>query len=372
MTDYKATDIRNIALVAHGGTGKTSLVEAMSFDAGLVNRLGRVDDGSTVSDFDPDEIKRKISVNLSLVPLEWNGTKINVIDTPGYADFVGEEKSGLRAADGALLLVDAAAGIQVGTENAWRFAHERSLPVVIVVNQNGSRERGFRSGGRRTRGAVRPPVHPAAGSDRIAGSVLGDRRPDQHEGTRRRQRRSKSRYPPTSSNRHSRIASGWIEARLRRATIICSTSSSKGKSLGSPNCGGLCAALSYPARLSPCWPVAQPTIWAWTRSWMPSWIACHHQPTPPRRSGQTSSGADDALTPDPAASLAAFVFKTTADPFTSWRLSFVRIYRGTLKSDSQLWNTNKAQSERVGPWVFFISAGRTRSLWRSSSPVTSA
>src|SRR4029077_12032801 len=87
------------------------------------------------SDFDPDEIKRKISVNLSLVPLEWKGAKINVIDTPGYADFVGEEKSGLRAADSAIVLVDASAGVQVGTENAWRFADERDLPRFIFVNR---------------------------------------------------------------------------------------------------------------------------------------------------------------------------------------------------------------------------------------------
>ncbi|HTE86937.1 MAG TPA: GTP-binding protein, partial [Dehalococcoidia bacterium] len=118
MKDYATADIRNVALVAHGGTGKTSLTEAMAFRAGLVSRLGRVDDGSTLSDFDPDEIKRKISVNLSLVPLEWKSAKINLVDTPGYADFVGEEKSGLRAADSAIVLVDASAGVQVGTENA--------------------------------------------------------------------------------------------------------------------------------------------------------------------------------------------------------------------------------------------------------------
>src|ERR1700674_1074443 len=133
MKEYPPSDIRNLALIAHGGTGKTSLTEAMAFDAGLVNRLGRVDDGSTVSDFDPDEIKRKISVNLSLVPVEWKGTKLNIIDTPGYADFVGEEKSGLRAVDATIVLVDASAGVQVGTENAWRFADERNLPRLVFI-----------------------------------------------------------------------------------------------------------------------------------------------------------------------------------------------------------------------------------------------
>src|SRR6266567_2265542 len=119
MKDYATADIRNVALVAHGGTGKTSLTEAMAFRAGLVSRLGRVDDGSTISDFDPDEIKRKI----------------NLIDTPGYADFVGEEKTGLRAADSAIVLVDASAGVQVGTENAWHFADERALPRMIFISR---------------------------------------------------------------------------------------------------------------------------------------------------------------------------------------------------------------------------------------------
>src|SRR4051794_28286980 len=124
MKEYDTGSIRNIALVAHGGTGKTSLAEAMLFESGAVNRLGRVEEGTTTSDFDPDELKRKISVNTSVLPCEWKGLKINVLDTPGYADFVGEAKSGLRAADAALIVVDASAGVQVGTESAWSFAEE--------------------------------------------------------------------------------------------------------------------------------------------------------------------------------------------------------------------------------------------------------
>src|SRR5215471_8607446 len=99
MKEYDTKAIRNVALIAHGGTGKTSLAEAMLFEAGAINRLGRVEEGTTTSDFDPDELKRHMSVNVSVLPLEWKGTKINVIDTPGYADFIGEAKSGLHAAD---------------------------------------------------------------------------------------------------------------------------------------------------------------------------------------------------------------------------------------------------------------------------------
>src|SRR5947209_13293262 len=99
MKEYETGAIRNVALAAHGGTGKTSLAEAMLFEAGAINRLGRVEEGTTASDFDPDEIKRKMSVNVSVLPCEWKGKKVNLLDTPGYADFVGEPKCGLRAAD---------------------------------------------------------------------------------------------------------------------------------------------------------------------------------------------------------------------------------------------------------------------------------
>ena len=105
MKEYATENIRNVALVGHGGTGKTSLSEAMLFNAKAINRLGRVDDGTTTSDFDPDEIRRSFSVNLSILPCEWQENKLNILDSPGYADFVGEVKCAVRAADSVLILI---------------------------------------------------------------------------------------------------------------------------------------------------------------------------------------------------------------------------------------------------------------------------
>ncbi len=122
MKDYTAEKIRNVALVGHGGTGKTSLAEALMFAAGATTRLGKIEDGSTISDWDPDEQQRGFSLNLSLLPLEWDAHKVNVVDTPGYMDFMGEMKCGLRAVDAALIVVDASSGVQVGTEFAWLSA----------------------------------------------------------------------------------------------------------------------------------------------------------------------------------------------------------------------------------------------------------
>ncbi|HWQ28887.1 MAG TPA: GTP-binding protein, partial [Dehalococcoidia bacterium] len=111
MKEYTTERIRNVVLLGHGSTGKTSLAEAALFATGAISRLGRVEEGNTVSDYDPDEIKRGISINLSVVPCEWKDHKVNLIDTPGYADFVGEVKGGVRAADTALIVVDASAGV---------------------------------------------------------------------------------------------------------------------------------------------------------------------------------------------------------------------------------------------------------------------
>ena len=135
MKQYPADRIRNVGLFAHGGAGKTSLAEALLFDTKATTRLGRVDEGNTVTDYDPDEIKRRISVSLAVAPIEWRDTKINVIDAPGYADFIGEVKSALRVCDAAIILIDASAGVEVGTEQAWRLAEERGVPRMIFINK---------------------------------------------------------------------------------------------------------------------------------------------------------------------------------------------------------------------------------------------
>lgn len=135
MKRYSGEAIRNIAFAGHQGTGKTSLAEAMLFDTGAIDRLGRVDDGTAKTDFDPEEARRRISINLALAPVEWKETKVNLIDTPGYLDFIGEVGSAMRVADAAVLLVSAPAGVEVGTEAAWELALDRKLPRFLFVNK---------------------------------------------------------------------------------------------------------------------------------------------------------------------------------------------------------------------------------------------
>ena len=135
MKYYPADRVRVIALAGHSGSGKTSLAEAMLFDSGALTRLGRTEDGNTVSDSDPEEKRRGISISLAAMPVEWQGHKITVLDTPGYVDFMGEVYSAIAAVDALLLVIDAVSGVEVGTELAWQIAREYDVPVIVCVNK---------------------------------------------------------------------------------------------------------------------------------------------------------------------------------------------------------------------------------------------
>ncbi len=135
MKVYTAEHIRNVALISHVGSGKTSLIDTALYDSGAVTRQGKVDEGSSIGDHDPDELKRRMTLNAKVLPVEWKNTKINFIDTPGYADFVGEVKAALRVADAALVVVTAEKGVEVGTELTWKYADERKLPRMVLINK---------------------------------------------------------------------------------------------------------------------------------------------------------------------------------------------------------------------------------------------
>ncbi|MGI6175734.1 MAG: elongation factor G [Christensenellales bacterium] len=134
MKVYQGKQIRNIAIVGHGGDGKTTLTEAMLFNAGATDRMGRVEDGTTTTDYDPEEIKRQISISMAIAPAEYRAHKLNIIDAPGYFDFVGEMVEAIAFADSALILVDAASGLSVGAEKAWDMCGDQNLPRMILIN----------------------------------------------------------------------------------------------------------------------------------------------------------------------------------------------------------------------------------------------
>ena len=144
MKVYRTDEIRNVVLLGHGGSGKTSLVEAMSYVSGATNRMGKVVDGNTISDFDKEEQKRKFSLSTTLVPIEWEKAKINILDTPGYFDFVGEVEEAVSAADAAVIVVSGKAGVEVGTEKAWELCDKYNLPRMIYVTEMDVDDASFR------------------------------------------------------------------------------------------------------------------------------------------------------------------------------------------------------------------------------------
>lgn len=134
MKVYNSNEIRNVAMLGHSGIGKTSIIEAALNVSGVTSRIGKIAEGNTVSDFDQEEIKRQVSINSSIIPIEWKDNKINLIDTPGYFDFIGEVKQSLRAVDLGLIVVDAKNGVQVGTEKAWQYCEDQGIPKFIFIN----------------------------------------------------------------------------------------------------------------------------------------------------------------------------------------------------------------------------------------------
>ena len=144
MNVYTTDRIRNVVLLGHGGCGKTSLVEAMAYLAGMTSRMGKVEDGNTISDYDKEEMKRHFSINTSVVPIIWEDTKINILDTPGYFDFVGETEEAVSAADAAIIVVSGKAGIEVGTRKAWELCEQYKLPRMVFVTDMDIDEASYR------------------------------------------------------------------------------------------------------------------------------------------------------------------------------------------------------------------------------------
>src|SRR5438046_956510 len=207
--------IRNVGVVGHGGVGKTSLVEALLFAAGATTRLGKVDDGTTTTDFDPDEIKRKISLNTAVAFCDYKGHRLNLVDTPGYGDFVADARAGLRVVSAAVVVVDAVSGAQVQTEQVWKFANDYALPRVVVINRL-DRERAVF-----VRALDGVPGHARAGPGRLGHA--GDRhpaspRPD-HQGVpvarRSGGRRGRGREDEGSGQAVARSEGAAVGARLQ-------------------------------------------------------------------------------------------------------------------------------------------------------------
>ena len=352
MKQYTADKIRNVGLFSHGGAGKTSLAEAFLYDSETVNRLGKVEDGTTVTDFDPDEIKRHISVSTALAPLAWGDTKINVIDAPGYADFLGEVNSALRVSDGAIVLIDASAGIEVGTEQAWRLLDDREIPRLVFINKM-DRENAdffrFLESARSAFGTAVSAIEIPIGSERdFVGTIdllsetatyyTGDGHgfetkpiPDDLAEIAAEYRRQ---LVEAIAEQDEGLMLRYLEDDPIRTDelVTCLKECVRARTVVPVLCGA--ATLNRGV---------QPLLDA---------IVTYLPAASERREQAIANGQAVDVAPDPNGPLAAIAFKTLADPHVG-RVSYLRAFSGTIRSNSQVMNVSRGEPERIGQ-LFFV------------------
>ena len=346
MKEYTTELLRNIALVSHGSAGKTMLTESMLFLTGATTRMGKIDDGSTVSDHDEEEIRRKISLSVSLIPVEYRDHKVNVLDAPGYTDFVGEVISALSVSEAAVVLVDAVAGMEVGTEIAWRYADEFGLPRLVVINkldrENANYAQAFDSVSQyaQTGGHRLVRVHlPIGEKHDFKGVVdlismkafLGDGK------------------APTD------IPADMIAAAKEAHGVLVEAAAEGEDSLLEKYLEA--GSLSDEELIRGLKKVVQ------SGAFIPVYCAAggHSMgvipllngivdllPSPAQAKVRTAEGREgpEELTASDAGPLAAYVWKTTADPFVG-RMTFFRVFSGSVQADAHVWNQTKGAEERM-------------------------
>ena len=348
MKVYDAGGIRNVAVVGHGGCGKTQLVSAMLFAAGAVNRLGKVDDGSTVTDFDDEEIARKHTLSSSLAHAEWQKTKINIIDTPGFANFLTDARAALRVAEAAVVVVDAVAGVEVQTEKLWAETESLGLPRLVVVNrlerERASLERTLESLHRDCSRTIIPVQLPIGEEHGFTGVVDLVRM------------RALTFATDTGRMVEEDVPAGLAdEAAAARERLIEMVAEADEKLMekffeeGTLSQDDLVAGLRAATASAKIFPLLctsalhvlgmQPLLDA----------IVSYVPTPAERDFPTGGddGAAGSVKASDSAPYAAFVWKTIADPFAG-RITMLRVVTGSLRSDTTVYNRTNDAPERLG------------------------
>ncbi len=344
MKDYRTEQLRNIVLLGHGSSGKTSLAEAMLYTSGAINRMGDVEDGTTVADYDEEERRRHISLNLAVVPVEWEGHKVNVLDTPGYTDFVGEAKSAVRVADAAVVVVDAVSGVEVGTELVWRFAAEQDLARLVVINkvnrENVDVDRSLEA------------LEEAFGKNFVLTHLPIGTGEDCAGVVDLVNMRALMGSDGTVADIPADMADQAQEARVQLIEAAAEADDElimkylEGEELTEEEVhGGLRTAILQGTAVPVMVTAATENIGA--KALLETVV--NYAPSPLDREPVTAEGPEDGeeVAPDEDGPLAALVFKTTADPYVG-KLTYFRVYRGVMASDSRVLNSRTDDEERLG------------------------
>lgn len=344
MKDYNTEQLRNVVLMGHGSSGKTSLAEALLYSSGAINRMGSVEDGTTVSDYDEEERRRHISLNLALVPIEWQGHKVNVLDTPGYTDFVGEVKSAVRVADAALVVVDAVSGVEVGTELVWKFAEEEGLSHMVVINkinrENVDLDRTLEALEERF-GENFVLTHLPTGTAEECTGVVDLVNMHALMGVEGKVADIPAHMADQAEDARIQLVEAAAEANDELIMKYL-----EGESLTKEEIQrGLRSAILQGTAVPVIVTAATENIG--TRALLNTVVS--YAPSPLDREPVTAEGpaGDEEIRPDEDGPLAALVFKTTADPYVG-KLTYFRVYRGVMRSDSRAYNTRAGEEERLG------------------------
>ena len=345
---YEAKDIRNVLLVGHGGSGKTTLLEAMLFASGATTRIGAVEDGNTVSDFEPEEIKKGISVSLGMAPIEWNGVKINVLDAPGYADFIGDVRSGIRAADAVILVVSAVDGVEVQTEVAWELAVETGLPRAILINKLDRERASFQNTLDQLVQSFGTQVAPLE-------LPLGEEH--DFEGVADLLARKAYRYgsgpsaeegewPDDISGKADPYREKLMEAVAESDDALIEKYLEEGELSEEEVVHGVKRGFAE-ARIAPvlCAAAARPIGVDRVLQFV-----ADEFPSPLDRGPVTvldKAGEEKQRACDPDEPLAAYVFKTVSDPYVG-HITMFRVFSGKVRPDASAYNATKGSEERVG------------------------
>lgn len=334
MPTMDVRNLRNVALLSHSGAGKTSLCEALLFNVKATSRIGRVEDGNTVSDYEPEEVKRGGSNQTTLIPCAWNGHRANFLDTPGYDDFLGEVISALRVVESVVILVAAPSGVDVGTERSWNMAEAAGLSRMFLINKMDRENASFSRCVSDIQGTFgkkcipfQLPVAEAQGFKGVISVIhpppevppeltadLEAARERLIEAVAESDDALADKYLEGAQLSEDEVAAG-IRNAIRKGELVPILASSATSNLG----------------------VAE--FLEMVREFLPS-------PADGAQPAMAGGGAAD-LKADPNRPLAALVFKTTADPFVG-KLSIFRVYQGAIRSNSEVWNSVKGQSERIG------------------------
>ena len=346
MPQYKSDRIRNVVLLGHSGAGKTSVAEAMLFDAGAISRLGKVTDGTTTSDYDPEEIKRKISIYLSLLPFQWKDTKVNLIDTPGYLDFVAEVKAGLAVSDCAVVVVCAVSGVEVGTEQVWTYANDLAMPRLILINKMDRENVNFYTRLKDIQSKLGPkciPVQLPLGSENNFQGIIDLVTKKAYTGNPPKETEIPSNILAEVNSYREKLIEAVVEidddllskylegTEIQEADIL--------RCIKQATLAGKIAPILLGSGLT-------------NSSIVPFMDAIKAYLPSPKEKGAVkatniSSKAVEMVEPVSESSLAALVFKTTLDPHVG-KISYFRVYSGILSSNSQVWNVSKGANERIG------------------------